>query len=89
MIIADDLSSDDTFLYDVSLTRKEETEWSEGDAESHIKSSKDDNKTDEGKGLDDKTMVLQALNLLKKVIVEKGYSDTDILIKTIRDYIEK
>ena len=34
-------------------------------------------------------MALQALNLLEKVIVEKGYSDTDILIKTIRDYIEK
>ena len=89
VIIADDLSSDDAFLYDVSLTRKEETEWSEGDAESHIKSSKDDNKVDEGKGLDDKTMALQALNLLEKVIGEKGYSDTDILIKTIRDYIEK
>lgn len=89
VIIADDLSSDDTFLYDVSLTRKEETEWSEGDAESHIKSSKGDNKEDEGKGLDDKTMALQALNLLEKVIGEKGYSDTDILIKTIRDYIEK
>ena len=89
VIIADDISSDDTFLYDVSLTRKEETEWSEGDVESHIKSSKGDNKEDEGKGLDDKTMALQALNLLEKVIGEKGYSDTDILIKTIRDYIEK
>ena len=62
---------------------------SEGDAESHIKPSKDDNKEDEGKGLDDKKMALQALNLLEKVIGEKGYSDTDILIKAIRDYIEK
>lgn len=47
------------------------------------------NVTDEGKDQDDKTMVLQALNLLEKVIGEKGYADTDILIKTIRDYIEK
>ena len=45
--------------------------------------------TDEGKHQDDKTMALQALNLLERVIGEKGYADTDILIKTIRDYVEK
>lgn len=89
VIIADEPSSDDTYLYDVSLTRKEETEWSESNAESHIEPSEGENKTDEEKGLDDKTMALQALNLLEKVIGEKGYSDTDILIKAIREYIEK
>ena len=63
----------------------DKTELSEDDREP----SESDNETDEGKDLDDKTMVLQALNLLERVIGEKGYADTDILIKTIRDYIEK
>ena len=76
----------DSYFYDVTLSSKEEeTELSENDREP----SESDNKTDEGKDLDDKEMALQALNLLQKVIGEKGYSDTDILIKTIRDYIEK
>ena len=51
--------------------------------------SESENVKDEGKNQDDKRMVLQALNLLERVIGEKGYADTDILIKTIRDYIEK
>ena len=63
----------------------DKTELSEDDTEP----SESVNVTDEGKDLDDKTMVLQALNLLERVIGEKGYADTDILIKTIRDYIEK
>ena len=50
--------------------------------------SESENVTDEGKDLDDKAMALQALNLLQKVIGEKGYADTDMLIKTIRDYVE-
>jgi hypothetical protein len=48
-----------------------------------------ENVKDEGKDQDDKRMVLQALNLLERVIGEKGYADTDILIKTIREYVEK
>lgn len=76
----------DSYFYDVTLSSKEEeTELSEDDREP----SESVNVTDEGKDQDDKTMVLQALNLLEKVIGEKGYADTDILIKTIRDYIEK
>ena len=51
--------------------------------------SESENVKDEGKDQDDKRMVLQALNLLERVIGEKGYADTDILIKTIRDYVEK
>ena len=76
----------DSYFYDVTLSSKgEETELSEDDREP----SESDNETDEGKDLDDKAMALQALNLLQKVIGEKGYADTDILIKTIREYIEK
>lgn len=63
----------------------DKTELSEDDREP----SENENATDEGKDQDDKRMVLQALNLLERVIGEKGYEDTDILIKTIRDYIEK
>lgn len=76
----------DSYFYDVTLSSKgEETELSEDDREP----SESDNETDEGRDLDDKAMALQALNLLQKVIGEKGYADTDILIKTIREYIEK
>ena len=76
----------DSYFYDVTLSSKEEeTELSEDDREP----SESDNETDEGKDLDDKAMALQALNLLQKVIGEKGYADTDILIKTIREYIEE
>lgn len=63
----------------------DKTELSEDSTEP----SEIENVTDEGKDLDDKRMVLQALNLLERVIGEKGYADTDILIKTIRDYIVK
>lgn len=76
----------DSYFYDVTLSSKEEeTELSEDDREP----SESDNVTDKGNGSDDKAMALQALNLLQKVIGEKGYADTDILIKTIREYIEK
>lgn len=51
--------------------------------------STSDKDTEPSKSLDDKEMALQALNLLEKVIGEKGYADTDILIKTIRDYVER
>ena len=34
-------------------------------------------------------MALQALNLLQMIIKENEISDTDVLIKTIRDYIKK
>lgn len=86
VVIANEIDKADTYFYDVTLSSKEEeTELSEDDREP----SESDNVTDEGKDQDDKTMVLQALNLLEKVIGEKGYADTDILIKTIRDYIEK
>lgn len=80
------VANEDSYFYDVTLSSKgEETEWSEDDKEP----SESDNDTEEGKDLDDKAMALQALNLLQKVIGEKGYADTDILIKTIRDYVEK
>lgn len=86
IVIVNEIDKADTFLYDVTLSsKKEETELSEDDREP----SESDNETDEGKDLDDKAMALQALNLLQKVIGEKGYADTDILIKTIREYIEK
>ena len=86
VVIANEIDKADTYFYDVTLSSKEEeTELSEDDREP----SESDNVTDEGKDQDDKTMVLQALNLLEKVIGEKGYADTDILIKTIRNYIEK
>lgn len=76
----------DSYFYDVTLSSKEEEiELSEDDREP----SESDNVTDKGNGSDDKEMALQALNLLQKVIREKGYADTDILIKTIREYIEK
>lgn len=75
----------DSYFYDVTLSSKEEeTELSEDDTEPST-SAKD---TEPSKSLDDKEMALQALNLLEKVIGEKGYADTDILIKTIRDYVE-
>ena len=75
----------DSYFYDVTLSSKEEEqEQFEDDREP----SESENVTDEGKDLDDKTMALQALNLLERVIGEKGYADTDILIKTIRDYVE-
>lgn len=86
VVIVNEIDKADTYLYDVTLSSKEEeTELSEDDREP----SESDNETDEGKDLDDKAMALQALNLLQKVIGEKGYADTDILIKTIREYIEK
>ena len=76
----------DSYFYDVTLSSKEEEqERFEDDREP----SESDNVTDEEKHQDDKRMVLQALNLLERVIGEKGYADTDILIKTIRDYVEK
>ena len=40
-------------------------------------------------GSDEKEKALQALNLLQTVINKNEISDTDILIKTIRDYIKK
>ena len=86
VVVVNEIDKADTYLYDVTLSSKEEeTELSEDDREP----SESENVTDEGKHQDDKTMALQALNLLQKVIGEKGYADTDILIKTIRDYIEK
>ena len=75
----------DSYFYDVTLSSKEEETEQFEDAD---EPSESENVTDEGKHQDDKTMVLQALNLLEKVIGEKGYADTDILIKTIRDYVE-
>ena len=86
VVIVNEIDKADTYIYDVILSSKEEeTELSEDDREP----SESDKETDEGKDLDDKVMALQALNLLQKVIGEKGYADTDILIKTIREYIEK
>ena len=86
----------DSYFYDVTLSSKEKTVYelytSENETEpleDDYKPSESENVTDNGKDQDNKKMVLQALNLLEKVIGEKGYEDTDILIKTIRDYIEK
>lgn len=86
VVVVNEIDKADTYLYDVTLSSKEEEqEQFEDDREP----SESENVTDEGKYQDDKTMALQALNLLERVIGEKGYADTDILIKTIRDYIEK
>ena len=86
VVVVNEIDKADTYLYDVTLSSKEEEqEQFEDDREP----SESENVTDEGKHQDDKTMVLQALNLLERVIGEKGYADTDILIKTIRDYVEK
>ena len=112
VVVVNEIDKADTYLYDVTLSSKEEeqerfeddTEPSESnnvtDEGKHqndkIELSEDDtepseieNVKDEGKDQDDKRMVLQALNLLERVIGEKGYADTDILIKTIREYVEK
>lgn len=75
----------DSYFYDVTLSSKEEETEQFEDADEPSTSDKD---TEPSKSLDDKEMALQALNLLEKVIGEKGYADTDILIKTIRDYVE-
>ena len=79
------VANEDSYFYDVTLSSKEETELSEDDTEP----STSVKETELSKSLDDKEMALQALNLLEKVIGEKGYADTDILIKTIRDYVAK
>lgn len=79
------VANEDSYFYDVTLSSKEETEPSEDNTEP----STSVKETEPSKSLDDKEMALQALNLLEKVIGEKGYADTDILIKTIRDYVEK
>lgn len=86
VVVVNEIDNADTYLYDVTLSSKEEEiELSEDDTEPYT-SDKD---TEPSKSLDDKEMALQALNLLEKVIGEKGYADTDILIKTIRDYVAK
>lgn len=112
VVVVNEIDKADTYLYDVTLSSKEEkqgqfeddTEPSESDnvtdegkhqddkielSEGDREPSEIENVKDEGKGQDDKRMVLQALNLLERVIGEKGYADTDILIKTIREYVEK
>lgn len=86
VVVVNEIDKADTYLYDVTLSSKEEEQEQFEDAD---EPSESENVTDEGKDQDDKTMALQALNLLEKVIGEKGYADTDILIKTIRDYVEK
>ena len=86
IVVVNEIDKADTYLYDVTLSSKEEEQEQFEDAD---EPSESENVTDEGKDQDDKTMALQALNLLEKVIGEKGYADTDILIKTIRDYVEK
>ena len=86
VVVVNEIDKADTYLYDVTLSSKEEEQEQFEDAD---EPSESENVTDEGKDQDDKTMALQALNLLERVIVEKGYADTDILIKTIRDYVEK
>ena len=85
------VANEDSYFYDVTLSSKEETELSEDDtepSEDDTEPSTSVKETEPSKSLDDKEMALQALNLLEKVIGEKGYADTDILIKTIRDYVE-
>ena len=100
VVVVNEIGKADTYLYDVTLSSKEEeTELSEDDrepSEDDTEPSEDDTEpstsvkeTEPSKSLDDKEMALQALNLLEKVIGEKGYADTDILIKTIRDYVAK
>ena len=112
VVVVNEIDKADTYLYDVTLSSKEEEqeqseddrELSESDnvtdegkhqddktelSEDDREPSESENVTDEGKDQDDKRMVLQALNLLEKVIGEKGYADTDILIKTIREYVER
>lgn len=93
VVVVNEIGKADTYLYDVTLSSKEEeTELSEDDrepSEDNTEPSTSDKETEPSKSLDDKEMALQALNLLEKVIGEKGYADTDILIKTIRDYVEK
>lgn len=93
IVVVNEIDKADTYLYDVTLSSKEEeTELSEGDrepSEDNTEPSTSVKETEPSKSLDDKEMALQALNLLEKVIGEKGYADTDILIKTIRDYVAK
>lgn len=85
IVVVNEIDKADTYLYDVTLSSKEEETEQFEDADEPFESDKD---TEPSKSLDDKEMALQALNLLEKVIGEKGYADTDILIKTIRDYVE-
>ena len=93
IVVVNEIDKADTYLYDVTLSSKEEeTELSEDDrepSEDNTEPSTSVKETEPSKSLDDKEMALQALNLLEKVIGEKGYADTDILIKTIRDYVAK
>lgn len=93
IVVVNEIDKADTYLYDVTLScKEEETELSEDDrepSEDNTEPSTSAKDTEPSKSLDDKEMALQALNLLEKVIGEKGYADTDILIKTIRDYVEK
>lgn len=93
IVVVNEIDKADTYLYDVTLSSKEEeTELSEDDrepSEDDTEPSTSVKETEPIKSLDDKEMALQALNLLEKVIGEKGYADTDILIKTIRDYVAK
>ena len=93
VVVVNEIGKADTYLYDVTLSSKEEeTELSEDDtepSEDDTEPSTSVKETEPSKSLDDKEMALQALNLLEKVIGEKGYADTDILIKTIRDYVAK
>ena len=93
VVVVNEIDNADTYLYDVTLSSKEEEqEQFEDDrepSEDDTEPSTSVKETEPSKSLDDKEMALQALNLLEKVIGEKGYADTDILIKTIRDYVEK
>lgn len=93
IVVVNEIDKADTYLYDITLSSKEEeTELSEGNtepSEGNTEPSTSAKETEPSKSLDDKEMALQALNLLEKVIGEKGYADTDILIKTIRDYVAK
>lgn len=86
VVVVNEIDKADTYLYDVTLSSKEEEQEQFEDADEPSESDKD---TEPSKSLDDKEMALQALNLLERVIGEKGYADTDILIKTIRAYVEK